>query len=240
MTEFRFSEPIYYLYQHLRLDEQVVFYVGIGRKNTKTRFQISRYHRGYSKKGRNNHWKRITQSSNYEVEIILETKYLDEVKFQETQFIAKYGRRDLRQGELVNMTSGGDGRFNTVYSDEERERRRVIRLGAKHSDETKQKISVGNKGKIVSQETRSKLSKANAGQLAWNKGVPMSNDDKIKNRISQPNLKSILQLTLTGELIRGWCSIREAEKELGIDRSVIIKCCKGRQHTAGGFKWRYK
>lgn len=31
----------------------------------------------------------------------------------------------------------------------------------------------------------------------------------------------------------------EAEKLLGIDHSSIIKCCKGKTKTAGGYKWKY-
>ena len=30
-----------------------------------------------------------------------------------------------------------------------------------------------------------------------------------------------------------------AEQTLGIDHSSIIKCCKGKVKTAGGYKWRY-
>ena len=30
-----------------------------------------------------------------------------------------------------------------------------------------------------------------------------------------------------------------AEKLMGIDHSSIIKCCKGKQKTAGGYNWKY-
>lgn len=33
--------------------------------------------------------------------------------------------------------------------------------------------------------------------------------------------------------------IRDAEKETGIDNSSISRCCKGKQMTAGGYKWEY-
>lgn len=33
--------------------------------------------------------------------------------------------------------------------------------------------------------------------------------------------------------------IRDAEKETGIDNSSISRCCKGKQKTAGGYKWEY-
>jgi len=31
-----------------------------------------------------------------------------------------------------------------------------------------------------------------------------------------------------------------ANKEIGIDKSQISCCCKGKNKTAGGFKWKYK
>ena len=30
------------------------------------------------------------------------------------------------------------------------------------------------------------------------------------------------------------------EREINIDKSSIIRCCKGKQSTAGGYKWKYK
>lgn len=33
--------------------------------------------------------------------------------------------------------------------------------------------------------------------------------------------------------------IREAENKTGIDNSSISRCCKGKQNTAGGYKWEY-
>ena len=35
-------------------------------------------------------------------------------------------------------------------------------------------------------------------------------------------------------------STREAERQLKVDHSDIIKCCKGNKITAGGYHWRYE
>ena len=35
-------------------------------------------------------------------------------------------------------------------------------------------------------------------------------------------------------------TVIEADRTLGINQSSIIKCCKGKQHSACGFKWMYK
>lgn len=39
--------------------------------------------------------------------------------------------------------------------------------------------------------------------------------------------------------IHTYGSIKEAQRETGVDKSTIIRVCKGRQNTAGGFKWKY-
>lgn len=49
----------------------------------------------------------------------------------------------------------------------------------------------------------------------------------------------IVQLTLEGELIKKWNSIKEASRDIGKTPSSISECCKGTRLTAYGFKWMY-
>ena len=58
-----------YLYRHIRIDTNEVFYIGIGGGN-KYEKELS-YKRAYSKYDRNKYWKNITNKTNYIVEIIL-------------------------------------------------------------------------------------------------------------------------------------------------------------------------
>ena len=72
----------------------------------------------------------------------------------------------------------------------------------------------------------------------------MSNKDNILygtgiKRRSISKQKAIRQLSLEGDLIKVWESAKTIQSELGINRSDICKCCKGRRKTAGGFKWEY-
>lgn len=41
------------------------------------------------------------------------------------------------------------------------------------------------------------------------------------------------------ELDQVFDSINKAAKELGLDDSHIVKCCKGKQKTHGGYHWQY-
>lgn len=59
-------------------------------------------------------------------------------------------------------------------------------------------------------------------------------------RISQAILgKGVEQLTISGEHVRTYDSIREASRATGADKAVIVRCCKGKTQTAGGYRWRY-
>ena len=50
----------------------------------------------------------------------------------------------------------------------------------------------------------------------------------------------ILQFTKSGELVKEWPSLIEADRKLGIPYKNICHCLKGRYKSAGGFVWRYK
>ena len=58
--------------------------------------------------------------------------------------------------------------------------------------------------------------------------------------LNNPSSIPIVQLTKKGEYIKEFCGIHEAERFTGIFNQNIVKCCKGKRHTAGGFKWEYK
>jgi hypothetical protein len=51
----------------------------------------------------------------------------------------------------------------------------------------------------------------------------------------------VLQLDKkTEEVIARFDSGAEASRQAKVDASSISKCCKGKQKTSGGFKWRYE
>lgn len=67
--------------------------------------------------------------------------------------------------------------------------------------------------------------------LAWCTAKENSRWSKSKP-VKQIDVKS-------GKTIRLWRCIREADEVLGIDNSSISRCCRGKQNTAGGYKWEY-
>lgn len=59
---------------------------------------------------------------------------------------------------------------------------------------------------------------------------------QINGKLSKP----VLQLSLSGELIREWPSTMEIQRQLGYNNANISACCRGKQKTAYGFLWMYK
>ena len=60
----------------------------------------------------------------------------------------------------------------------------------------------------------------------------------LKNRKDQS--KSVLQYDLQDNFVKEYASTHQVEREKGFSQSYIAKCCKGKQKTAYGFKWKYK
>jgi len=179
---------IYYLYRHIRLDTNEVFYIGIGTKNNKHLGFSSEYKRAYYKKGRTNHWKNIINKTNYNVEILFESDSLSIIYEKEREFIKLYGRKDLNKGTLVNHNNGGGGLEGSKHTEEAKKKisesnkgRISAMLNKKHSEETKFKIGLASKGKKLTIKQKEILSVANSG--INNNRAKFTNDDIIKIRI---------------------------------------------------------
>ena len=56
-------------------------------------------------------------------------------------------------------------------------------------------------------------------------------------KIRESKQRGCLQMDMDGNVIKEWDCIKVAQKTLKI--SHIVRCCRGKQNTAGGFKWKY-
>ena len=102
--------------------------------------------------------------------------------------------------------------------------------GKHHSEETREKIRaslVGRKGPEKSEETRRKLSDSLKGHEV---------SAETRESIREAAHKKQVLCVETGIVYQ---SVRDAQRQTGADRSVIIKCCTGRSKTAGGYHWEY-
>jgi hypothetical protein len=133
-----------YLYRHIRLDTNVPFYIGIGADSK------GKYKRAFENRHRNPHWHNIAKFG-YEVEILLDDLTWEEACAKEIEFIKLYGRNDINQGPLCNMTDGGEGMTGRIFSKETRDKISKNTIGKPKSGDP------WNKGKSLSKEHIQKL-----------------------------------------------------------------------------------
>mgnify|MGYP000303446793 CR=1 FL=1 len=89
------------VYIHRRLDNNTIFYVGMGNKK-----------RVKDKTNRNNYWNNIVKKHGYYTEIVADNLSVEDAYELEMFLISELGREDVDAGNLVNLTDGGDGCTN--------------------------------------------------------------------------------------------------------------------------------
>lgn len=141
-----------YVYKHVRLDKNEIFYVGIG--------EGKNYSRSKNKTGRNKIWKRIVSKTEYLVEIIHDNiPYQEALKIEE-QLIKFYGRLDLGTGPLANLTDGGQGTPGIIRPKGYKRPEHSIRM--KNNQYCKGK-NLGDKNPMRRKEVSQKISRAKLG-----------------------------------------------------------------------------
>ena len=61
---------------------------------------------------------------------------------------------------------------------------------------------------------------------------------KMKN--NKKRSKPVIQYDLQKNIINEYLSLREAERQTNIRYTDILRCCKCKRKTAGGYIWKYK
>lgn len=87
-------------------------------------------------------------------------------------------------------------------------------------------------------------SKSAGGFIFMFKDEYESRKDELKNKSIEikPYRREVIQLSLEGEYLNTYPSIKKAGEALNIDPKGISNVCKGKPKykTAGGFKWKFK
>ena len=162
-------ESKFYIYRHIRPDTNEVFYVGKGN-------YISKSHsfRANEKQGRNKFWNNVVNKNNgvFKSEIMFFSETEDEINKKEIEFISIYGRKDMGNGTLVNLTNGGDGSVGVFVTNETRLKLSLMFKGENHP----------NFGKKLSKETCIKKSESmkNSDKNLKGKKLPDWWKDKIR------------------------------------------------------------
>ena len=154
---------MFYVYEHIRLDTNTVFYVGKGTGR-----------RCFEARRRNQHWKRVvSKAGGFDVRIVVD-KIDEELAFlAEQELIAKLKLQGLT---LTNITDGGEGTSGYQHTDEARIKfsktmtrtmethKHIVRERQLGENNSAKKLGVGDKisaalrGRTLSQERKAKSS----------------------------------------------------------------------------------
>lgn len=130
----------FYTYMHTRNDTNETFYIGKGYGK-----------RAFWKHGRNQHWTNIVKKHGYTVHVLAQWEKEADA-FEHEKFLISCFRGMNK--DLVNRTDGGDGPTGQKFSNEQRQKMRLIwkekylqgyenpkgMLGKVHSETTKEKM----------------------------------------------------------------------------------------------------
>lgn len=254
------TERNWIVYKHTNLSNQKV-YIGITH-NIKERWRGN----GCAYMSNRHFWQAIQKYGwdGFSHEILFENLSHEEACELEVKLIAQYDAKNRLHG--YNKSPGGDSPLVIYYgkdhhfygkhlSEEHRKKLSESHSGEKHycygkhlPEETRQKIGDANRGHSVSEEQREKLRQANLGKKASQETRQKMSlaqkgrvrDESIGQKISDAKAKKeVVQMSLSGEVIRVWPSVSMAASENNVASGSICKCCKGALHSSGGFTWAY-
>ena len=179
--------------------------------------------------------------------IIADNLSVAEAKRLEAKLIKTLDLQNEQKG--YNIRDGGNGAM-AVRSREKMSMARAGRnfcKGKKLSDLTKEKISkslsafyqthIGTMaGKHHDEITKAKLSKRTFSDETRKL---MSKNHADFTGAKNPSAKAVTQYSKTGEKVNEYAYAKLAADNLNLDLSSIIKCCRGRIKTVGGYIWKY-
>ena len=204
------------LYAHRKKTDGSIFYVGIGTEK-----------RPYTNKSRNYYWHNTVNKYGYYVDILSKELSIEDALELEEFVICELGRKDLGNGNLVNLNNGGKGNLQV-------------------SDLTKKKMSksaIGrtawNKGLPMSEEQKAKLSKIREGVTSPRKGVKLT--EETREKIRKANLggksssaKSVYN-TKTNETFE---TIKQAAKYMNINYRTLSSMLNGSRKNKTNLKFK--
>ncbi len=235
-----------YLYKHIRLDKNEVFYVGIGLKDT------NNFKRAYEKTGRNNFWEKVIKLTQYKVEIIHEGISWEDACKKEIEYIKFHGRRNLSTGTLVNLTDGGEGSSGAIVSDE-------VKLKLQKINKCKKVLQfdmdMNLLNSYVSLKETSRITKFPLGNLSkacngilnyaygfiWRFESSQYIENTNKKTLKQQ--RRVAKMDKEGNIIKIYDSVSRASIECNIPRTSISNCCftnlNELKYSAYDYKWKF-
>ena len=161
--------------------------------------------------------KKYNDFNKWKYEVLIECTFED-LDQLEIYYINLFNSTNSKIG--YNSTKGGDGSKGIAWGSEKQ--KEAIKNRRSYNGNNNP-----NYGKYHTEETKYKIRKSKLG-------IKLSEENIIKKS------KPIIQYTLEGTFIKEWIGATQAMKQLGIDKASIGRVCKGKNESAGNFKWSYK
>ena len=160
---------MFYVYEHIRLDSNAVFYVGKGKSR-----------RCFEAKRRNLHWKRVvTKAGGFNVRIVANDIDEELAFLVEQELISKCKLQGI---SLVNLTNGGEGASGYIHTTETKA---ILSMTMRRTMETYKHIvrerQLGENNSAKKEGVGDKISKALSGRKM---------SEKTKRKISRPRGKN--------------------------------------------------
>jgi hypothetical protein len=238
----------HYLYQHIRLDTNEPFYIGIGTKYNHRKDYTRAKARG---KQRNKIWRAITQRVDYIVEILFECDDYDFIKRKEVELIIQYGQIIKNNGTLCNLTDGGEGTKGHINT----ERWKPIYIYTKDGIFYYEFQNIPKCAKFLKCSKNTITASYNKNHLIKGFIIKDYKVDSvepildIKEKLVLSKSKVIYQYDKDMNFIKEWSSTSEASRVLCISGGHIRECANGNKtanygknirKNAGGFIWKYE
>jgi hypothetical protein len=234
---------VYYVYKHTCNGE--VFYIGAG-KGYRYRKTTSR-----SKK-----WYEVTKDCKFKAEIVKNNLTLDEAVTLEKELIAKYGRKHLGTGNLINFTEGGE----TIDTNNNLFGKKLIGIDNPNYNNrggnnplSKKIYRLDFDGNIVAEYdaiidvkndgfNEANVSNCLAKRRKQHKGYQFiyqneydPNKSYTYNR-GKTSVRPVVQLDKDGNFIKYYPSSSNT-KEYGFNSSVVNQVCNGSKKSHKGYLW---
>lgn len=208
------------VYQHKRKDNGVIFYIGFASDK-------QQHFRPFTSYGRSKFWERTVDMYGLDVEIVIKDISEAEALSWEKYLISIHGRRDKKNGWLVNLTDGGEG-VNGVVFTEEAKKKISEATKVRFSDKTNHPL-YGKTGMDNPQYGRKRSDQFKQNQSKDKQGF--RNPMYGKKGGLCPNSKKVT------DGVTVWGSLTEAAKYFGYKHQYISKMLLGQRKNKHNLRY---
>lgn len=166
---------------------------------------------------------------NFEHRILATSLTADDANELERALISEWETQNPLYG--YNIVDGGNGICGFKFTEESRYK---MSVSAKNRN-----ICYANRKKHlpISEETRKKMSINNTGSGNPNYGHKHTAD--ALKKMSKVHSKRVALLGTNGETVKVFESAKLAAEYIGVEKSVVAKCCRGVNRTCKGHRFEY-